>query len=75
MVGLFTRPVDLIIPIHVGLNIHIRKRLVQQVFKMSYQLKPHECDIPRFDPMVFLHLLRGKKFAFTGDSVARNHIL
>ncbi|KAA0053698.1 protein ALTERED XYLOGLUCAN 4-like [Cucumis melo var. makuwa] len=41
---------------------------------VNWRWKPDECELPRFDPMAFLHLLRGKKLAFIGDSVARNHM-
>ena len=39
---------------------------------VNWRWKPDECELPRFDSMAFLHLLRGKKLAFIGDSVARN---
>lgn len=41
---------------------------------VNWRWKPDECELPRFDSMAFLHLLRGKKLAFIGDSVARNHM-
>ncbi|RZC59113.1 hypothetical protein C5167_006414 [Papaver somniferum] len=36
--------------------------------------KPNECELPRFDPNIFLPIVRGKKLAFVGDSVARNQM-
>ncbi|XP_019427008.1 PREDICTED: protein ALTERED XYLOGLUCAN 4-like [Lupinus angustifolius] len=41
---------------------------------LNWKWKPHECDLPRFDPTIFLNMVRGKKMAFIGDSVARNHV-
>ena len=41
---------------------------------VNWRWKPDECELPRFDPTAFLHLLRGKKLAFIGDSVSRNHM-
>lgn len=38
----------------------------------NYRWKPDQCDLPRFKPRKFLELMRGKKVAFVGDSVARN---
>ncbi|KAH0461584.1 hypothetical protein IEQ34_009159 [Dendrobium chrysotoxum] len=39
-----------------------------------WRWKPDGCDIPRFDPKIFLAIVRGKKLAFIGDSLARNHM-
>ncbi|KAM7516637.1 hypothetical protein LguiA_006220 [Lonicera macranthoides] len=41
---------------------------------MKWRWKPDGCDLPIFDPMEFLELMRGKSMAFVGDSVARNHM-
>ncbi|KAK7381377.1 hypothetical protein VNO78_34019 [Psophocarpus tetragonolobus] len=41
---------------------------------LNWKWKPEQCDLPRFDPRTFLHMVRGKKMAFIGDSVARNHM-
>ncbi|KAI3859119.1 hypothetical protein MKW92_026457 [Papaver armeniacum] len=38
----------------------------------KWRWKPNECELPIFDPVEFLELLRGKSLAFVGDSVARN---
>ncbi|KAI3469315.1 hypothetical protein Pfo_025978 [Paulownia fortunei] len=34
--------------------------------------KPHACDIPRFDGLKMLKMLRGKRMVFVGDSLNRN---
>ncbi|XP_024015162.1 protein trichome birefringence-like 20 [Eutrema salsugineum] len=41
---------------------------------MKWRWKPSGCDLPLFDPIEFLELLRGKSMAFVGDSVSRNHV-
>ncbi|PON75982.1 Altered xyloglucan 4-like [Trema orientale] len=41
---------------------------------LNWRWKPEKCDLPRFDAKAFLEMVRGKKMAFIGDSVARNHI-
>ncbi|KAA8530268.1 hypothetical protein F0562_004977 [Nyssa sinensis] len=41
---------------------------------VNWRWKPDECDLPKFDPKTFLRIVRGKKMAFIGDSVARNHM-
>lgn len=41
---------------------------------LNWRWKPHNCDLPRFDAKQFLAFVRGKKLAFIGDSVARNHM-
>ncbi|KAI4388969.1 hypothetical protein MLD38_001249 [Melastoma candidum] len=41
---------------------------------LNWRWKPDECELPRFDPVRFLELMRGKSLAFIGDSVARNHL-
>lgn len=40
----------------------------------NWRWKPAQCDLPRFDAMKFLELMRGKTLAFVGDSVARNQM-
>ncbi|XP_047329809.1 protein trichome birefringence-like 18 [Impatiens glandulifera] len=40
----------------------------------DWRWKPAKCDLPRFDPKMFLELMRGKTLAFIGDSVARNQM-
>ncbi|KAL8162150.1 hypothetical protein V2J09_013639 [Rumex salicifolius] len=41
---------------------------------LNWRWKPDQCDLSRFDPSKFLQIVRGKKLAFVGDSVARNHM-
>lgn len=41
---------------------------------IHWKWKPHDCDIPDFDPAAFLHLMTGKKMVFVGDSLARNQM-
>ncbi|PON75983.1 Altered xyloglucan 4-like [Trema orientale] len=41
---------------------------------LNWRWKPEKCELPRFDAKAFLEMVRGKKMAFVGDSVARNHI-
>ncbi|WOL12315.1 hypothetical protein Cni_G21081 [Canna indica] len=41
---------------------------------LKWRWKPDGCDLPRFDPAWFLHLVRGKSLAFVGDSLARNQM-
>ncbi|CAK8563758.1 unnamed protein product [Lathyrus sativus] len=39
---------------------------------LKYRWKPHGCQIPRFDGLKMLHILRGKRVVFVGDSLNRN---
>ncbi|XP_010525312.1 PREDICTED: protein trichome birefringence-like 20 [Tarenaya hassleriana] len=41
---------------------------------MKWRWKPYGCDLPLFDPLEFLEIMRGKSMAFIGDSVSRNHM-
>ncbi|PWA75899.1 leucine-rich repeat domain, L domain-like protein [Artemisia annua] len=41
---------------------------------LKWRWKPYQCELPIFDPMLFLEMMRGKSLAFVGDSVARNHM-
>ncbi|KAJ7974521.1 Trichome birefringence-like family [Quillaja saponaria] len=41
---------------------------------LNWKWKPEKCELPRFDSKTFLDFVRGKKMAFVGDSVARNHM-
>lgn len=41
---------------------------------LKWRWKPDDCELPIFDPLPFLELVRGKSLAFVGDSVARNHM-
>ncbi|KAI4320451.1 hypothetical protein MLD38_033930 [Melastoma candidum] len=40
---------------------------------LNWRWRPYGCEVPRFDPNMFLEMVRGKTMAFVGDSVARNH--
>ena len=41
---------------------------------LNWKWKPEKCELPEFDPKMFLHIVRGKRMGFVGDSVARNHM-
>ncbi|KAK2663114.1 hypothetical protein Ddye_001688 [Dipteronia dyeriana] len=41
---------------------------------MKWRWKPDECELPLFNPLQFLELVRGKSMAFVGDSVGRNQM-
>ena len=41
---------------------------------LNWKWKPDECELQSFNPKTFLHIVQGKKWAFIGDSVARNHM-
>ncbi|GJS26225.1 trichome birefringence-like protein 19 [Tanacetum coccineum] len=41
---------------------------------LKWRWKPYKCELPIFDPMLFLEMMAGKSLAFVGDSVARNHM-
>lgn len=41
---------------------------------INWRWKPDKCDLPRFNPKTFLEFVKGKKLAFVGDSLARNHM-
>ncbi|XP_047318237.1 protein trichome birefringence-like 19 [Impatiens glandulifera] len=41
---------------------------------LKWRWKPQGCDLPIFDPLQFLEIMSGKKMAFVGDSVSRNHM-
>lgn len=41
---------------------------------LKWRWQPDTCEISRFDPKLFLEMVRGKSMAFIGDSVARNHM-
>ncbi|ONM06325.1 TRICHOME BIREFRINGENCE-LIKE 20 [Zea mays] len=40
---------------------------------VNWRWQPDGCDLPRFNPWRFLHMMRGKTLAFVGDSLGRNH--
>ncbi|XP_016465433.2 protein trichome birefringence-like 19 [Nicotiana tabacum] len=41
---------------------------------LKWRWQPDGCELPIFDPIQFLELVKGKSLAFVGDSVARNHM-
>uniref|UniRef100_A0A0D9WNP0 Trichome birefringence-like N-terminal domain-containing protein n=1 Tax=Leersia perrieri TaxID=77586 RepID=A0A0D9WNP0_9ORYZ len=41
---------------------------------LYWRWQPDGCDLPRFSPAKFLAAVRGKRLAFIGDSLARNHM-
>ncbi|KAM7268395.1 hypothetical protein ACFE04_010561 [Oxalis oulophora] len=41
---------------------------------MKWRWKPDECELPRFDAVRFLEIVRNKSMAFVGDSVGRNQM-
>lgn len=41
---------------------------------LYWRWKPHRCELARFEPMTFFQIMRNKRLAFIGDSVARNQV-
>lgn len=41
---------------------------------LYWKWKPYECLVPRFEPNIFLDMLKNKHVAFVGDSMARNQL-
>ena len=41
---------------------------------LKWRWKPDACELPLFQPDLFLQMVKGKSLAFIGDSVARNHM-
>ncbi|CAI9109981.1 OLC1v1009930C1 [Oldenlandia corymbosa var. corymbosa] len=41
---------------------------------MNWRWKPEQCELPLFDAIQFLELVRGKTMAFVGDSLSRNQL-
>ncbi|KAK7306544.1 hypothetical protein VNO77_44491 [Canavalia gladiata] len=41
---------------------------------LKLRWKPHDCELPLFDAIQFLKLVRGKSMAFVGDSIGRNQL-
>ncbi|WOL17485.1 hypothetical protein Cni_G26277 [Canna indica] len=41
---------------------------------MKWRWRPDGCELPAFNPVQFLELMRGKSLAFVGDSVGRNQM-
>ncbi|PNY06480.1 hypothetical protein L195_g002946 [Trifolium pratense] len=40
-------------------------------FYKNWRWQPHGCNLPRFDPLKLLHMLRDKRMMFIGDSLQR----
>ncbi|KAI5420317.1 Protein trichome birefringence-like 31, partial [Lathyrus oleraceus] len=40
-------------------------------FYKNWKWQPHGCNLPRFDPLKLLHVLRNKRIMFIGDSLQR----
>ncbi|KAL4390597.1 hypothetical protein HN51_011533 [Arachis hypogaea] len=40
-------------------------------FYKNWRWQPHGCNIPRFDPLTLLNMLRNKRMMFIGDSLQR----
>lgn len=53
-----------------GFNCQTNGRLDKDYMKWRWQ--PHDCNIPRFDALKMLELIRGKRLVFVGDSINRN---
>lgn len=41
---------------------------------LKWRWRPDGCELPPFDPFVFLDLVRDKTMAFVGDSLSLNHM-
>ncbi|KAH6805241.1 hypothetical protein C2S51_030072 [Perilla frutescens var. frutescens] len=41
---------------------------------LYWKWRPQHCNLPRFDPHIFLKILQNKHMAFVGDSLARNQL-
>ncbi|KAF3443945.1 hypothetical protein FNV43_RR13635 [Rhamnella rubrinervis] len=41
---------------------------------LKWRWKPTNCELPLFNPVQFLELVRGKSMAFVGDSLGRNQM-
>ncbi|XP_028794726.1 protein trichome birefringence-like 26 [Neltuma alba] len=41
---------------------------------LYWRWRPHDCELPKFNPQKFLNLMRDKSWAFVGDSISRNHV-
>ncbi|XP_015880445.3 protein trichome birefringence-like 19 [Ziziphus jujuba] len=41
---------------------------------LKWRWKPDDCELPFFDAVQFLEIVRGKSLAFVGDSVGRNQM-
>ncbi|KAI3764385.1 hypothetical protein L2E82_14392 [Cichorium intybus] len=41
---------------------------------LYWRWTPADCNLPPFDPKIFLHFMKNKSMAFIGDSISRNHV-
>ena len=41
---------------------------------LYWRWRPRDCELPKFNPHKFLHLMKHKYWAFIGDSISRNHV-
>ncbi|KAI5014781.1 hypothetical protein ZWY2020_056171 [Hordeum vulgare] len=46
----------------------------KQMDYVNWRWKPQGCDMARFQPQLFLNIVRGKTLAFAGDSIGRNQM-
>ncbi|XP_039128581.1 protein trichome birefringence-like 6 [Dioscorea cayenensis subsp. rotundata] len=53
-----------------GFSCEANGRLDREYLKWRWQ--PNGCNIPRFNPVKMLELIRGKRLVFVGDSINRN---
>ncbi|KAJ0979914.1 hypothetical protein J5N97_015388 [Dioscorea zingiberensis] len=53
-----------------GFSCETNGRLDKEYLKWRWQ--PNGCNIPRFNPVEMLELIRGKRLVFVGDSINRN---
>ncbi|XP_042756927.1 protein trichome birefringence-like 26 [Lactuca sativa] len=41
---------------------------------LYWRWSPTDCNLPPFDPEIFLNFMKNKSMAFIGDSISRNHV-
>jgi len=46
----------------------------KQMDYVNWKWVPHGCDMVRFEPQLFLNIVRGKTMAFAADSIGRNQM-
>ncbi|OEL28198.1 Protein ALTERED XYLOGLUCAN 4-like [Dichanthelium oligosanthes] len=46
----------------------------KQMDYVNWKWEPHGCDMARFEPQLFLNIVRGKTLAFAADSIGRNQM-
>ncbi|CAL5068313.1 unnamed protein product [Urochloa decumbens] len=46
----------------------------KQMDYVNWKWVPHGCDMVRFEPQLFLNIVRGKTLAFAADSIGRNQM-